>query len=321
VITHTCSIVGIPKQYDSSSLIGDFSIFLFENFSIVAVNCFVLISGYFSIKFKVKSLISLYLQCLFYVLLLGCINNFNFQNGIRGVVFALSESNLWFIQAYVGLMLISPILNIATKSLSKQQFIKILILLTICNVYFGYLHQSLVNDTGYTLMQFVYVYIIGRYISMHDFNYSSKKYVCLYVCLTFIMSVLALIRLKYPIVNVVYSLHYNSPLVLLSSVVFFMFFASLKFQSKLVNYISISALSVYLIHQNTNGWAKYVSCVKYLQVQSSGFFLLMDLTLLIICVFILSIIIDKIRILIMTPIQNMLMTIIDDRIFKIKHLQ
>ena len=37
--------------------------FLVESLCLVAVNCFVLISGYFSIKLKVRSLLKFYLQC------------------------------------------------------------------------------------------------------------------------------------------------------------------------------------------------------------------------------------------------------------------
>ena len=37
--------------------------FMIESFCIVAVNCFVLMSGYFGIKLKGRSVLKLYLQC------------------------------------------------------------------------------------------------------------------------------------------------------------------------------------------------------------------------------------------------------------------
>lgn len=315
LILHVCLTLGIPKQFNTSSILNDSVLFLFENFAIVGINCFVLISGYFSINFKVKTILILYLQCLFYVLLMGCINDFHFQGGIRSIVFALSESNLWFIPIYVGLVLVSPFLNKAADSLSKLQFVKVLILLTICNIYLGYLHQSTINNTGHTIMQFIYLYFIGRYIAIHGSSlktkYSPKQYTWMYVGTVLVMTVLSIIRLKYPVIGVVYSLHYNSPFVLFASVLFFMIFASLKFRNRSVNYVASSALAVYLFHSTTSGWNKYTDYVKELQYNASGFLLVVYLALFVIAVFITSIVIDKLRIFIMNPIQNILVKISD----------
>ena len=38
---------------------------LIESFAIIAVNCFVLISGYLGISFKIRNILKLYLQCFF----------------------------------------------------------------------------------------------------------------------------------------------------------------------------------------------------------------------------------------------------------------
>lgn len=75
---------------------------LVESFAIVAVNCFVLISGYYGLSFKLKSLLKLYLQCFFiglvgyllYVLLSS--SNLEYTK-LLARVFAFSRNRYWFI--------------------------------------------------------------------------------------------------------------------------------------------------------------------------------------------------------------------------------
>jgi surface polysaccharide O-acyltransferase-like enzyme len=241
---------------------------------------------------------------------MACINDFHFKGGIRSIIFALSESNLWFIPIYVGLILVSPLLNKAIDSLSKLQYIKVLILLTVCNVYLGYLHQSTINDTGHTIMQFIYLYFIGRYIAIHGSflktKYSSKQYAWMYIGTVLVIAVLSIIRLKYPIIGILSSWHYNSPFVLLASILFFMIFVTLKFRNRFVNYVASSALAVYLFHATTSGWDKYGYFIYELYRNASGFLLIIYLSLFVIIVFIMAIAIDKFRMWIMKPVENFL---------------
>ena len=44
--------------------------------------------------------------------------------------------------------------------------------------------------------------------------------------------------------------HYNNPLIITSSIFFFLSFTQLNFQSKTINWFAASAFSIYLIHMN-----------------------------------------------------------------------
>jgi hypothetical protein len=68
---------------------------------IIAVNCFIIISGYFSIKASVKGFLHLYLFCFFYKMGLTlfavlCTGIFSYKS-IIVAFFPLSHSELWFI--------------------------------------------------------------------------------------------------------------------------------------------------------------------------------------------------------------------------------
>ena len=110
--------------------------------SYLAVNSFILISGFYGIRFKWKSLLSLYLTCGFcgfigYLIYL--LNGGTIGGGILWYTFfPFSHGKWWFINCYVGLYCLSPLLNNAFTNLSHKQFKQVLILLTILNIYLGY---------------------------------------------------------------------------------------------------------------------------------------------------------------------------------------
>ena len=85
---------------------------------VVAVNTFVLISGYFSIKVKMKSILSFLVQTEFYAVLaivIYVIYSFVCSTSIsKGVILNLipfHPNGLWFVPCYALLLFISPLLN------------------------------------------------------------------------------------------------------------------------------------------------------------------------------------------------------------------
>lgn len=113
----------------------------------------------------------------------------------------------------------------------------------------------------------------------------------------------------------IFDMHkYNYPIIILCSIALLMSFSHLKLNSKIVNYLSSSALAVYLIHGNhyINGW--FVKWVQLVWEQSD---VLLVKWMLIFCnaivVLILCLLIDKIRIIIMRPL-NPLINYLDDMI-------
>lgn len=96
---------GWPSNLDSCRP----SMLLVEALSIIGVNVFILITGYFSANLKTKSMINLLYICVFYALLKVVVGASTGHFVIKDMFF-ISGSN-WFIPSYIGLLLLSPWLN------------------------------------------------------------------------------------------------------------------------------------------------------------------------------------------------------------------
>lgn len=148
-------------------------------------------------------------------------------------------------------MILTPIINKGYDYLNKKQSIKLLICLLIINCYFGFIFGNKVNNNGYSLMQFILMYIIGRHIRKHGMKIHNKYSILIYIICSSILGIAFWALTYYHFNELAWKLtYYNNPIVILCSICFFLPFLSLNINSKYVNYLSASALSIYLI-QNT----------------------------------------------------------------------
>lgn len=240
-------------------------------FTYVGVNCFILISGWYGVEFSWKKLLNLYFICAFYELI-GFMVHCIFGTGgfdrtqIANIIFPLSHSNIWFIRCYVVLLFITPLLKIGLCSLDKKQLLRVVLLLTIINVYFGWFWKGEnYNSTGYTVSQMVYLYVIGWYLGCYfDLTVLRTKKIYLlasYFILAIAWGVCANSHWVIPHWN---GWAYNNPGVLMASICLFLFFSCIELRSKTINWFAKGALSVLLVHMN-----RYIGEYIYDIVRSS----------------------------------------------------
>lgn len=320
ILLHHFLVHGLHNAgFDENYYSNPFAVFV-DPFLFCAVNCFILISGYFGIRFKIKNIYRLYSQCFFYGLFCYLLHLFldGAQIGrsiLNNSLFVFSDPpGWWFIQVYIYLLLISPIINIAIKNISKNYFIFIIALFSVLSFYFGFIWQNPINSSGYGLVQFTYMYLIGAFLSKYyQTSRSSIRYLSIYIVSSIALGAFGVIEVKYNTGLSIFNTHiYCHPLLVLSSIGLFLFFLSHNIKSKAINYIGTSTLSVYLIHENS-----YVSQKLYAFIPSLAHgndianifsFVLLAIFILFICISI-----DKIRIYIMRPIDNYAY-IVSDRI-------
>lgn len=294
------------------SIISDSGLF-FRSFFIIAVNSFILISGYFSIKIKWKSFFHLYLMCAFYDVI--CTIIFQENLSVKYIIHSLlpfSHTNLWFVRCYFYLFLLSPMLNKVSDHCSKKEFIFLLLIWSVLTFYFGFLWKGTFNSNGYNIMNFMFLYLIGRFIDLHtkSIKHMNIKYLLVYLLCSFIIGLIALFifHLGYNqkwISHLAYS--YHSPIVVVSSVAFFLFFRSLNFYNKIVNWGASSAFAIYLIHENShisNFLYKYIYEIG--QNVENQIYLFVYLFIIAIVIMIICIFIDKLRIIIISPLEKFL---------------
>lgn len=285
-------------------------------FCFIGVNCFVLLSGYYGIKCRLVSIINLYFICTFYNLLgfiLADDMHADLLVCLKNSLFVFSHNNWWFIKCYICLYLISPILNAAISVLTKKEYIRTLIFLTIINVYLGYFWSgSEANLNGFTVMQFIYIYMIGAYLKKHvEVSHSIKyrpHFVYSYIILSVLWAIFTLLDFVYPVPHWNWEA-YNNPLLLLSSISFFAWIMSFKFYNEKVNYLASSVLAAYLIqdHEIFGYSILYPLVSRCSSVLILNYGLIMNFTVTIIASFVfvlLVVFMDKLRVFFTVPILN-----------------
>ncbi len=226
-----------------------------ESISIIGVNCFVLISGYFGINARWRSFVNLSATCLFYAvgiyLAMYSFGNIEWSWKSFGESFLIyTHTDLWFIPAYLGLFILSPLLNAAIENLSQKRFSTCLLAFTIFTLYAGWGWGGRFNPSGYTIFQLILLYLIGRYIRLYFPKDKLSGKTCFLIYCLFISLILA----QSLWCSLIWTFAYNSPFVLGASIAFFLMFRSLHFYSEQTNLMAVSALSVYLIHKNPIIW-------------------------------------------------------------------
>ncbi|MBB4036343.1 surface polysaccharide O-acyltransferase-like enzyme [Dysgonomonas hofstadii] len=200
-------------------------------------------------------------------------------------------------------------LNKVVDNCNKSEFIALLIIWSVITFYFGYLWQKDVNYNGYNVMNFIFLYFIGRFIAMHTLNVTTTKRQFLYLGIYILCSVISTVFIItkssdiHSITNRFYI--YNSPVVFISAISFFLFFRTLKFKNRFINWIAKSALAVYLIHEN-----RFVKehLYGYIKESTAGidteWMLAVRLLFYGVVVFAACIVIDNVRFVITNPVEK-----------------
>ena len=240
-------------------------------FSLVAVNCFVLISGYYnsSSATQPKKLLKLWLQVEFfsvgiYLIQIAIPNNgieFGFGEFLINCL-PIMSNQYWFFTCYIVLMIAAPYLNRFLDTLEQKDFKKLLVILLSLFVLVPTLNifgDSFDTSNGYSAVWFIVLYIVAAYLRRYPLP--KKPYGLFYICIS-IASVFAYGILDYlnkflPLFGQARDvLHrYNSATVFLASVCLFLFFINLSVTSKdgkgrLISNISAVSFSVYLLHDH-----------------------------------------------------------------------
>lgn len=286
-----------------------------EFFALVCVNCYIFISGWFSIKPRFKGFANLLFQIFFYNLLIYLICAFTgyVPLSFKHFIHHLNVLTHWFIPSYIGLYLLSPVLNLFIENASKRQSLITVVAFVLLDVLLGWVHDYLGFNGGYSLLHFMVIYMIARYIKMHGGRVFSlnKKWDMLVYCLisTLVPLIVVVSYYQAPSLWIVAGklFWYNNPLIIISSVYFSLFFTKLNFQSKFVNTVGASSFAVYLIHTDVlvRGW-----CIRdfsrYLFYSHNVIFFSVATVLLIVALFTVALVLDYIRLRLWLKIQSLM---------------
>lgn len=149
---------------------------LLEAFCIVAVDVYVLISGYFLVdaKFKPGKLLKLWAQIFFYsvgipavMILLGMIPREDiYLERLLTWCFPILREHYWFATSYVVMYLFAPFLGKAVRGIEQKQFQQILLLLLgVFSLSKSVMPFDFPMDTGgYDAIWFLCLFLTAAYI-------------------------------------------------------------------------------------------------------------------------------------------------------------
>lgn len=229
---------------------------LTHTLTITATSIFVLISGYFGIRFKVKGVLNLYLRCFIwglvgYLLYVLFTDNPIKISTLAARIMSFTHNKWWFIETYLELYFLSPLLNAAIEMFDKKKHMMFILLFGFVTLYMGYCRETGEDTWGTSLSHFLWLYMIARYINKYISLEVIRKYrwmwlagFCLSSCITF---GLAIIGAKYTLPHCLWAYPYCSPWVLLGAISLLLFALSFTFESKVINWFASSSLASYLM--------------------------------------------------------------------------
>ncbi|MBQ0046812.1 MAG: acyltransferase [Prevotellaceae bacterium] len=266
----------------------------------VAVNCFVLISGYFTVRLTWSKVVRYVAMCLWYAVLVYLLLGGSWLQ----VLFPVSETELWFVPCYLVLMLMSPLLNAGLSSMSKRTLRRTVLFMLLADVYIGYMHQcEYIGVDGYGIFHLICVYSLGYLLAKEQLIFRFP-YLWVLSCFVVMTALHALKMFWYPI-SAIYSLHYNSPIMIVASILVFQWAKELKFYSRVVNWVAGSVFAVYLILSNPSASSLFHDCQNAcLNFSDSPIVRFCMLCLLILGAFVCCILLDKIRIWVFNRIEG-----------------
>ena len=250
-----CHANGYINEEDLEGVHGAIRL-LINQFILVCVNVFVMISGWFGINASWKGACKLLFQvcyvtilCAVVFLLLGLPVSFR-KDVLPNLLFG---SGYWFVVCFMILYALSPILNRFIEHTTQKEFRNILIAWMLVEFVYGFLLDTGYFNYGFSPLSFVGLYLLARYARKYPgklFSLRIRDDFAIYAMITVISSILFWFGYKW--FGMGFHLnHYDSPLAIVASLYFFLAFSKMRFQSRTVNWLASSVFAIYLIHENS----------------------------------------------------------------------
>ncbi len=304
--------IGQPNTEEIvSSPIQSFIRLFAEYTCIVGVNVFVLISGWFGINYKPKGIVQFLFQSLFFSLIIFIpfaiagkveVNRLNIMSS-----FLLYKNAYWFVWAYLVLYIMAPMLNAFIEKSDKQTLKRLLILFFVIQTIASIFTNVGFYKAGYDPLSFIGLYLLARYFRLYRENTDKYIYLFIFVLCVLLNTLACFTPPFFGISNglmVSITWMYTNPLNIIGALSLLLFFTKLEFKSRTVNYIATSCFAVYLLHMHFCLSDYYVDTAKELYDKFSGISYFATIIALFVAVFIVSVALDRIRIVCFNYLWN-----------------
>lgn len=277
-----------------------------QSLCICAVNTFVMISGWFGIKASLRGFCN-FLWQVFYIISLSylieyllCGQSLSFKILLK--CFGLYDGGGWFVASYIGLYIISPILNSYIKATPVKNIWLVLL------AFFGF--EFLWGNTlsvgfiigGYSTFSFIGIYVLAGLLRKMSLQYRARYLFMMYLICVMINTILYITAVRLgqnAIKDMIFN--YINPVVIAASASLLLCFAKSKtilrkFPQNIILWLAASCFAAYLLHVGTGDAFKiYCSGVRSLYDAHSGFLAFIMIIGYILAVFFAAVVIDQPR--------------------------
>ena len=278
--------------------------------NLTGVDVFILISGYFAIRPRVNSVISLFFQGIFY-----SVGMYAFWVLTKQADFSLGELSMhlkpmkvyWFFGSYVWLVLLAPVLNRYVESATKREFGLFLVVYYFfaCGMEW-WMSASSELQRGYSVLAFIGLYLLARYVRLHGGRWCelAPRYdLLIFLGSTALSALLALVLFwgmgrplvgDDPLVDRLVS--YTSPLCIVASLSLLLFFSKIKLgHIRWINWLAASSFSVYLLHEEYLTRGRYLALANCIGQHYAVLVAILLLVALVLGVYLAATLIDQVR--------------------------
>lgn len=277
-----------------------------NSISIICVHCFILISGFFGIRWKIKSFGGLIFQLLYWAiagyLIAKYLINPYFHSGLSFSVHSFITSMMewyqgrWFPVAYLTLYILSPIINSFIQNTTEKELTYYILIFYIFSTIYGWMLGSREFGNGLSVISLSGLYMIGAWLKKSSYKFISwnkwNDLLCFVGC-TIILTFSSAAMLTIGIDHSLYG--YLNPIVIIESIFLFQFFRKLNIGNvPIINFFAAGAFAAFLLHCHPylgdycNGLWQYLNE----STDCSSIFVICSIIIL----FAIAVIIDRLRI-------------------------
>lgn len=297
IALHYLNKGNLIADYTTDPSAVNYAAHFIDSFCIAAVNCYVLISGYFLAEsaWKPGRVVTLAAQVLFYSILipvvLACTGVISWSSlsvyDWLTYILPIETEHYWFATAYLLMYLFAPFLAAGMRAVDRRTLkIIIGILLLYFSVWKTVIPAVIATDRyGYEFGWFLCLFLIAGYIRMYGcpaldrIGRAALFYVCMSVCIFLLTAASG--ALARTMESFAYYMDmptsYNHLFCLEASVALFMLFKDIKLKegrfTRFITKLSPYTFGVYLLHEHVLVRYEWMKWLRVRSVQGSFRFL------------------------------------------------
>lgn len=247
----------------------------------VAVNCFYMISGSFirennnevTLKnvgdavFKQYKKVWMYSVLIFFAATVGRVIKFSL-NGMLDALFPIMSNTWWFATVFLLLTCLRPFISKVLPILNDRELLVLLICVGFFDTVQAVVGVNAFGERGAGILHATFMLIVGYSIKRwNGLSLSKLAALLLYFVNCTIAGLLAIVEKKLFSAEDAHALYYNSPLIVIAAIAFFVFFLKTSCSWEWPKSIAPYVFAIYLINDHPIvrefAWQKILHCSSY----------------------------------------------------------